>query len=1040
MTRRLLGPLALLAALCLSQTTVLAATAGQRLPLSDQICSQFPLAAQLLERGKSAPARALGDTRTQSPSALAATEFTEAVNIAGSSARVFLRPATTRQSAAVTERSGTAFRDAFRGIDALRVDNGGEALLIRDAGARANVAYDLLPADGITAISEGRGVRFFSSGHGAVASLSAPMVVDSRGRPSALAHWTIQQSGAGQRLRLVVEDRNLTFPVVALYSARQTAGAASSASAKSTRSPLRTEALGTGSMTGRVTDSGTGLGIGDVFVFIYDSTGNYVTFGQTDGAGFYASYDGLNTGTYYAFAPAYGYQAEVYNNIPCNGCDPATTGTGITVTDGVNTPNINFALASTTAHVTGTVTTTAAVPVAGMQVVAYDASGSGLAAATTDGSGNYDITLFSGGTIYVGTANNTYAGYVDQLYSGHDCTGCAVTTGTALSITLGVTTANINFSLKTNGGAITGHVSDAGTSAPLTYQSVSIYNAAGTIVDSVTTDGSGNYSSFRGLNAGNYFVRADAADHDSELYNNITCNGCSVTTGTAVGVTIGATHSGVNFTLNSSVASISGRVTDFSTSAALRDVLVTIYATNGSVVATAFSDPVTGDYSVVLPGAGRFYAKATNDTFAGYIDQLYNQIDCSGCDPTTGTPLDVVVGSPIANVNFALKHDGGSITGQVTDAVSNHAVPFAQVRIYGSSGQLASYGFSDNAGNYTTFRGLAAGSYYATAEGSGFRDQLYLNHACPSAGCDPLTGTAIAVTRGVATPNIDFALGSDFARVTGRVADAGNNVPLGEVTIIFYDAAGNVVTNVTSDSSYGTYDVSLPSSGTYYARTQNSTHPGYANQLYDHKPCSGSCNPLAGTPINAVQGSVVSNVDFFLTSTSCTGIDLQPATLANGTEGTFYSQTITVVGGTSPVTFQISAGALPDGLGLDANSGVLSGTPTVPGAYNFTVHVIDGSGCQTQRTYDVNIASNAVATSTTLSAVPTSLTYGQSITLTATVSPSAAPPMGRRLSARLRSAAARPPSASPPTPARITTPPPTAAPPATRRRPPRQPR
>jgi hypothetical protein len=987
MTRKLLVPLALLAALCFSQTTVLGATQAAPLSLSEQISSQFPLAARLLERDKGMPARAL----TVSGATLPADDFSAAVNVAGGSARVFLRPVTLQHSPAVAEQSGTAFRDAFRGIDALRVASGSEALLIREAGARTNVAYDLLPATGIAALGEGRGIRFFSNGRSTGAALSAPLVIDSRGRPSALAHWTIRQGSEGQRLQLVIEDRKLTYPVVAVYSAGIAPGAAAgTASAKSSRSPLRTEALGSGSLSGRVTDSGTGLGIGDIFLFIYDSAGNYVTFGQTDSAGFYSSFDGLDTGTYYVFAPAYGYQAEVYNNIPCNGCDPATTGTGISVTDGVNTPSIDFALASTTAHITGTVTTTAAVPVAGIDVVAYDGSGNGLAVSNTDGSGHFDLTLFSGGTLYVGTANNIYAGYVDQLYSGHDCTGCAVTTGTPVNITLGTTTASINFSLKTNGGAITGHVSDANTSAPIAFQSVSIYNAAGVVVDAVTTDGAGNYSSFRGLNAGNYFVRADAADYDSELYNNISCNGCNVTTGTAVGVTIGNTHAGVNFTLNSSVARVSGRVTDFSTSAPLRDVQVTFYAADGSAVVAAFSDPATGDYSVVLPGAGRYYAKATNDIFAGYIDQLNNSIDCSGCDPTTGTPIDVVVGTPITNVNFAMKHDGGSITGQVLDAVSNHAVPFAQVRIYGSSGQLASYGFSDNAGNYTTFRGLAGGSYYAVAQASGFRDLLYLNHACPPSGCDPTTGTAIPVVRGVATANIDFALGSDFARVTGRVADAGNSVPLGDVTVIFYDASGNVVTSVSSDTSYGTYDVSLSTTGTYYARTQNSSHPGYANQLYDHKPCSGACDPLAGTPINAVEGSVVSNVDFFLTSTSCTGIDLQPATLADGTEGTFYSQTIAVVGGTDPVTFEVSAGALPDGLGLDPSSGVIAGTPTVPGPFNFTIHVIDGSGCQTQRTYDVTIASNAVATTTTLTASPSSLTYGQSTTLTATVSPSGA--------------------------------------------------
>ncbi|MFD1295586.1 putative Ig domain-containing protein [Lysobacter gummosus] len=63
---------------------------------------------------------------------------------------------------------------------------------------------------------------------------------------------------------------------------------------------------------------------------------------------------------------------------------------------------------------------------------------------------------------------------------------------------------------------------------------------------------------------------------------------------------------------------------------------------------------------------------------------------------------------------------------------------------------------------------------------------------------------------------------------------------------------------------------------------------------------------------------------------------IAPTTLTNGTVAAAYSQTITASGGIAPYTYAISAGALPAGLSL-SSAGVLSGTPTAGGTFNFTV-------------------------------------------------------------------------------------------------------
>jgi hypothetical protein len=85
-------------------------------------------------------------------------------------------------------------------------------------------------------------------------------------------------------------------------------------------------------------------------------------------------------------------------------------------------------------------------------------------------------------------------------------------------------------------------------------------------------------------------------------------------------------------------------------------------------------------------------------------------------------------------------------------------------------------------------------------------------------------------------------------------------------------------------------------------------------------------------------------------STSCPALTITPGTLANATPNTSYSVTFTVSGGVGPYTFSLSAGALPPGLTLSA-SGVLSGTPTVSGSFNFDVRASDSAGCSTVRNY-----------------------------------------------------------------------------------------
>lgn len=120
--------------------------------------------------------------------------------------------------------------------------------------------------------------------------------------------------------------------------------------------------------------------------------------------------------------------------------------------------------------------------------------------------------------------------------------------------------------------------------------------------------------------------------------------------------------------------------------------------------------------------------------------------------------------------------------------------------------------------------------------------------------------------------------------------------------------------------------------------------------------------------VGAPQSDQASNADqgaAYIFSPTCPSITLTPTTVPGGTQNLAYSSTaIAPSAGTAPFTYEIISGALPSGLTL-SSAGVLAGTPSVAGNFNFTVKITDTNLCVGTRAYSLSIASCAPPTMTT---------------------------------------------------------------------------
>lgn len=409
-----------------------------------------------------------------------------------------------------------------------------------------------------------------------------------------------------------------------------------------------------GTISGTVTAASSGDPI-EAYLELYSGTGSFLDSVYTGLDGTY-EIDELPAGKYYLVAEAAEYRNELYDDVPCgSGCD-VTTGTRLAVLSGATLSGTDFALDRLGA-ITGTLTReSTGVALQSERVEAFDSSGFYVRGVYTDSGGTYRLGSLEPGTYYV--RSDTYD-YRNEVYDDVPCgTSCDVTTGTPLTITLDTTTSGVDLALARL-GSITGTVTHTVSGNPIAAGvEVVAYDEAGGYRRSSYTSSVGTYTLER-LQPGSYTLATRSDTFLDELYDDMPCpDGCDVTTGDPVSVTVDTATPGIDFALDR-LGIIEGQVTAADTGNGLA-ADIAVYDVSGSLVATDYGS--FDGYNVPGLSPGTYYVKTQHYPYSApaYQDELYDDVPCEPtCDFSQGTGLTVGLNGTVLGVDFVLAPCGG---------------------------------------------------------------------------------------------------------------------------------------------------------------------------------------------------------------------------------------------------------------------------------------------------------------------------------------------------------------------------------------------
>lgn len=446
-----------------------------------------------------------------------------------------------------------------------------------------------------------------------------------------------------------------------------------------------------------------------------------VSSGFTDGNGLF-TLSGLNPGTYILNVFATNYQSS-------------TTTFSVMANQ---TLAITIALGSDPGTLSGSVfDSTNMTPITGASVSILQGS-LPITSLLTDSKGAWTVPNLQPGSYTVVVAANTYqTSLIGALVQANSST--AVTTMLVLQP-----------------GGVSGQVTS--DLAPLAGATVDVLQDA-TVIATSLTDSSGNYS-INSLAPGSYTIRAGKS-----IFNTIV-QGLVITAGTTTTA---------DFSLKSNPGSITGTVTDASTSQPVRGATLLV-TDGGALVASALTD-ANGQYQIDQLNPGSYTITTSSITYQ------------------TGSQGVSVSSSQITIVDFALQNQPGMIAGQIVDQSTGLSLAGATITVSNGSNVLGTM-LSDSNGNYV-MNGLMPGSYTVRAALNTYQTTLQS-----------------AIVTAAATTTVNFSLIPDPGSVSGQVTNTSGELVTG-ASVAIYALQGNGTIATTLTDSSGMYLINNLPAGNY---------------------------------------------------------------------------------------------------------------------------------------------------------------------------------------------------------------------------------
>lgn len=453
-------------------------------------------------------------------------------------------------------------------------------------------------------------------------------------------------------------------------------------------------------------------------------------------------------------------------------------------------------VAATAGTIAGTVTTSGS-PLAGMTVAAYSTAGILQASGPTTATGSYALTVPAGAyRLLAYDPNGIYAtSFFDKASSFE----------TSASVAVASSTLTINFSLVL-AGHIAGRVTASVSAIPLANITVAAYNLDGTRRAFTSTDASGHYDLT--LPPGTFKLVAfdDTLTYAPAFY----ANRNSFANATPVTVTATQTIP-IDLQLDPA-ATLSGRVTDRLSGAALSGITVAAYNDDGTVRGSAITDSA-GAYLLGVPSGD--YRIGAHDANLVYLTQFYANAPIFDL----AAIIHVVAPQNASGLNLALDK-GARVSGHAIDRSSARPLAGITIGAYDTTGHLILSATTDSTGGYTLLLSPATYKLLAFDTTLQYATAYFAN----AANFETTAALSLSSAQSIAA---DFVLPL-AGRISGNVADASTGRAI-SATVIAYDVNGLAAASTVADGT-GAFRLALVP-GSYRIAATDPSH-AYATVFY----------------------------------------------------------------------------------------------------------------------------------------------------------------------------------------------------------------